>query len=145
MVRDIRHDELDALKKNAYIRAVSTFSWTIAPFFVSLATFISYTYSGNNLTPEKAFVALSLFNLLRFPLVMLPMLIASIVQAQVSMARVVKFLRRWAISVLLLEAFLVSMVYLERKVTRIMSNIFLSPAKTILTQPLFIFKMVSQK
>eukprot|EP00039_Didymoeca_costata_P001605 m.53694 g.53694 ORF g.53694 m.53694 type:complete len:1509 (-) comp10879_c0_seq1:1965-6491(-) len=94
MVRDIRHDELDALKKNAYIRAVSTFSWTIAPFFVSLATFISYTYSGNNLTPEKAFVALSLFNLLRFPLVMLPMLIASIVQAQVSMARVVKFLRR---------------------------------------------------
>ena len=44
------------------------------------------------LTPQTAFVALSLFNLLRFPLAMLPMLITSMVQAQVSVRRLTKFL-----------------------------------------------------
>jgi len=92
IVTELRKEELDQLKKVAYLRAVATFSWTIAPFFVSLATFVAYTTSGNDLTPEKAFVALSLFNLLRFPLLMLPMLINSVVQAQVSMSRVVRFL-----------------------------------------------------
>lgn len=93
LLSSIRLDELVALKNNAYLRALSTFSWTIAPFFVSLATFFTYTVvQGNNLTPEKAFVALSLFNLLRFPLVMLPMLITAVVQAQVSIKRVTSFL-----------------------------------------------------
>lgn len=91
-VSELRDTELVALKQSAILRALSMFSWTIAPFFVSLATFIAYTGSGNALTPEKAFVALSLFNLLRFPLVMLPMLISAVVQAQVSLARVTKFL-----------------------------------------------------
>lgn len=44
------------------------------------------------LTPQVAFVALALFNLLRFPLAMLPMLITSMVQAQVSVTRLTKFL-----------------------------------------------------
>ena len=92
-VTELRDDELVALKQSAILRALSMFSWTIAPFFVSLATFITYTTSGNALTPEKAFVALSLFNLLRFPLVMLPMLISAVVQAQVSVARVTKFMK----------------------------------------------------
>jgi ABC-type multidrug transport system fused ATPase/permease subunit len=92
VVTDLRRKELDQLITMGYLRAVSTFSWTVAPFFVSLATFIGYTVSGNDLTPEKAFVALSLFNLLRFPLLMLPMLINSVVQAMVSMTRVTRFL-----------------------------------------------------
>ena len=54
---------------------------------VSLATFATYSLVNlndpdNRLTPDKAFVALSLFNILRFPLAMLPMLISNLVQVQ---------------------------------------------------------------
>lgn len=84
--------ELADLKKASILRACSTFSWTIAPFLVSLATFAIYTGTGNDLTPQKAFVSLALFNLLRFPLAMLPMVITSAVQAQVSIKRLKDFL-----------------------------------------------------
>lgn len=49
---------------------------------VSLVTFAVYILSDekNVLDAEKAFVSLSLFNILRFPLSMLPMLISNIVQ-----------------------------------------------------------------
>ena len=45
------------------------------------------------LTADKAFVALSLFNILRFPLAMLPMLISNIIQASVSVKRLGNFLK----------------------------------------------------
>lgn len=49
---------------------------------VSLATFAVFVSvsKDNVLTAEKAFTSISLFNILRAPLAMLPMLIASIVQ-----------------------------------------------------------------
>ena len=47
---------------------------------VSLATFVVYVYTGNELTASKAFVALSLFNLLSFPVTMLPNIITSTIQ-----------------------------------------------------------------
>jgi len=54
----------------------------IALLQVSLTTFAVYVLSSrdNILDAEKAFVSLSLFNILRFPLTMLPMMIANIVQ-----------------------------------------------------------------
>ena len=52
---------------------------------VSLVTFATYAIVNlnsevNRLTAEKVFVALSLFNILRFPLTMLPMLISNLVE-----------------------------------------------------------------
>lgn len=47
---------------------------------VSLATFTVYVLLGNELTAAKAFVAISLFNILRFPLLMLPRVIVSFIQ-----------------------------------------------------------------
>jgi len=49
---------------------------------VSLATFAVFVSvsSDNMLTAEKAFTSIALFNILRFPLAMLPMLIAAMVQ-----------------------------------------------------------------
>jgi len=51
---------------------------------VSLTTFAVYVLSSrdNILDAEKAFVSLSLFNILRFPLSVLPMMIANIVQVR---------------------------------------------------------------
>ena len=65
---------------------------------VALATFTTYVLVNLNdpnerLTAEKAFVALSLFNILRFPVSMLPNVISNIVEASVSVRRLVKFLK----------------------------------------------------
>ena len=62
-------------------------------FQVSLTTFTVYVMSSsdNVLDAEKAFVSLSLFNILRFPLSMLPMLIGNMVQASVSLKRLQSF------------------------------------------------------
>ena len=61
---------------------------------VALATFGTFVATSDEpLTAERAFVALSLFNILRFPLSMLPFLISNIVQASVSLKRLSKFLQ----------------------------------------------------
>ncbi|CAK6969621.1 multidrug resistance-associated protein 1 [Scomber scombrus] len=93
-VSEIRESELRVLKKAAYLGAVSTFTWVCAPFLVALSTFTVYVLSDeeNVLDAEKAFVSLALFNILRFPLNMLPMVISSMVQASVSLKRLRVFL-----------------------------------------------------
>ncbi|XP_022599128.1 canalicular multispecific organic anion transporter 2 isoform X2 [Seriola dumerili] len=90
----IRQKELNVLRKTAYLGALSTMAWTSAPFLVALTTFAVYvTVDENNvLDAEKAFVSLSLFNILRFPLNMLPQVISSMVQTSVSLKRIQNFL-----------------------------------------------------
>uniref|UniRef100_H3DGG8 ATP-binding cassette, sub-family C (CFTR/MRP), member 2 n=1 Tax=Tetraodon nigroviridis TaxID=99883 RepID=H3DGG8_TETNG len=93
-VEDIREKELKVLRKFAYLTSVSTFIFTCAPALVSLVTFAVYVNVSpdNILTPGKAFTSISLFNILRFPLSMLPMLIGAMVQTAVSKKRLEKFL-----------------------------------------------------
>uniref|UniRef100_A0A8D3D6T5 Multidrug resistance-associated protein 1 n=1 Tax=Scophthalmus maximus TaxID=52904 RepID=A0A8D3D6T5_SCOMX len=93
-VSQIREIELQVLKKAAYLGAISTFTWVCAPFLVALSTFTVYVLidERNILDAQKAFVSLALFNILRFPLNMLPMVISSMVQASVSMKRLRVFL-----------------------------------------------------
>ncbi|XP_060028892.1 multidrug resistance-associated protein 1 isoform X2 [Erinaceus europaeus] len=93
-VMNIRQEELKVLKKSAYLAAVGTFTWVCTPFLVALSTFAVYvTVNKNNiLDAQKAFVSLALFNILRFPLNILPMVISSIVQASVSLKRLRVFL-----------------------------------------------------
>ncbi|XP_059143338.1 multidrug resistance-associated protein 1-like [Physella acuta] len=95
-VEEIRGKELILLKKTAYLNAFSTFCWTCAPFMVTLATFATYVQVSDShyLDANKAFVALSLFNILRFPINLLPMMVSFIVQAMVSLKRIGKFLRQ---------------------------------------------------
>ncbi|XP_055852928.1 multidrug resistance-associated protein 1 isoform X4 [Episyrphus balteatus] len=93
-VLEIRDKEIETLKSAAYLSAGTSFLWSCAPFLVSLVTFATYVLidEKNVLDPSTAFVSLSLFNILRFPLAMLPMLITNLVQTQVSVKRINKFL-----------------------------------------------------
>ncbi|XP_072313058.1 ATP-binding cassette sub-family C member 3 isoform X4 [Eucyclogobius newberryi] len=93
-VLTIRQKELNVLRKTAFLGALSTMAWTSAPFLVALTTFAVYvtTDENNVLDAERAFVSLSLFNILRFPLNMLPQVISSMVQASVSLKRIQSFL-----------------------------------------------------
>lgn len=98
LVETIREAELRLLRRAAVCRAWSRFSWTIAPFMVSVITFAVYVNlkdadgNFNQLNASKAFMSLALFNLLRFPLAMLPMLITALVQASISVRRLTDFL-----------------------------------------------------
>ncbi|XP_039477578.1 canalicular multispecific organic anion transporter 1-like isoform X2 [Oreochromis aureus] len=93
-VEDIRGEELKVMKKFAYLHSFSILTSCCIPALVSLATFAIFVSvsKDNVLTAEKAFTSISLFNILRAPLAMLPMLIASVVQTAVSKKRLEKFL-----------------------------------------------------
>uniref|UniRef100_A0A9J7X6J7 ABC-type glutathione-S-conjugate transporter n=1 Tax=Cyprinus carpio carpio TaxID=630221 RepID=A0A9J7X6J7_CYPCA len=73
-VQEIREKELKVMRKFAYLSSVSTFIFSCAPAIVSLATFAVFVSVSpdNILDAEKAFTSISLFNILRFPLAMLP-------------------------------------------------------------------------
>ncbi|XP_063974574.1 multidrug resistance-associated protein 1 isoform X3 [Diachasmimorpha longicaudata] len=89
-ILNIRNKEIKVLKEAAYLNAGTSFIWSCAPFLVSLVSFATYVYIDENnvLNSSKAFVSLSLFNILRFPLSMLPMMISNVVQASVSVKRI---------------------------------------------------------
>ncbi|KFW92975.1 Canalicular multispecific organic anion transporter 2, partial [Phalacrocorax carbo] len=93
-VLEIRKNELQVLKKSAYLNSLSTFAWISAPFLVALTTFAVYVSvdEKNILDAEKAFVSLSLFNILKFPLNMLPQVISNVAQTSVSLKRIQQFL-----------------------------------------------------
>ncbi|XP_058451160.1 multidrug resistance-associated protein 1 isoform X7 [Malaya genurostris] len=92
----IRDKEVKVLKSAAYLNAGTSFIWSCAPFLVSLVTFATYVLVDENnvLDATTAFVSLALFNILRFPLSMLPMLISNLVQTSVSVKRINKFLNQ---------------------------------------------------
>ncbi|XP_049277103.1 multidrug resistance-associated protein 1 isoform X3 [Anopheles funestus] len=92
----IRDKEVKVLKSAAYLNAGTSFIWSCAPFLVSLVTFATYVLvdEKNVLNASTAFVSLSLFNILRFPLSMLPMLISNMVQTSVSVKRINTFLNQ---------------------------------------------------
>ncbi|XP_076389766.1 multidrug-Resistance like Protein 1 isoform X2 [Megachile rotundata] len=90
----IRTKEIKVLKETAYLNSGTSFIWSFAPFLVSLVSFATYVLidENNRLDSSVAFVSLSLFNILRFPLSVLPMMIGNIIQAYVSVKRINKFM-----------------------------------------------------
>lgn len=90
----IRAKEMNILKKLAYYNSVTAFVWICTPFLVSLMSFTCFVLVNDTevLDSKKAFVALALFNILRFPMSMLPNVITQTIQDYVSVKRVNKFL-----------------------------------------------------
>ncbi|XP_046853052.1 multidrug resistance-associated protein 1-like isoform X2 [Xenia sp. Carnegie-2017] len=91
-VLNIRKLELKQLKLGKFVWSALSFTYLCAPFAVSVVTFATYILLGNTLTASKAFVSLALFNILRFPLTALPMMIMNVIQGFVSLRRIENFL-----------------------------------------------------
>lgn len=91
-ITTIRDEELLNLRKTALLSSFVQFMWMSTPLFVSIVTFMTYTLAGYDLNATTAFTALSLFNILRFPLNVLPSIITQVVQAAVSLKRLSKYL-----------------------------------------------------
>uniref|UniRef100_A0A663MAA0 ATP binding cassette subfamily C member 2 n=1 Tax=Athene cunicularia TaxID=194338 RepID=A0A663MAA0_ATHCN len=93
-VNEIRARELKDLVNFSYLQSISIFVFMCAPFLVSLASFAVYVLVDENniLDAQKAFTAISLFNVLRFPMAMLPLVLSSLVQTNVSTVRLERYL-----------------------------------------------------
>ncbi|XP_078611217.1 multidrug resistance-associated protein 1-like [Branchiostoma floridae x Branchiostoma japonicum] len=92
-IEALRRKELQYNRKKGYFASLFFLTWSCAPVLVAIMTFTVYVMADerNVLDAEKAFVALSLFNIVRAPLNMLPSLVISIVQARVSLRRLGEF------------------------------------------------------
>lgn len=85
--------ELVTLKNIGMYTAASVFLWQTAPFFVSCSTFAVFVFTQDQpLTSDIVFPALTLFNLLSFPLGVIPMVISASVEASVALQRLTRFL-----------------------------------------------------
>ena len=72
----------------------NTLSKTLVSLLFTFTQINRFLSENNILTAEKAFVSLSLFNIIRFPMNMLPMMITFLVQITVSIKRIADFLKR---------------------------------------------------
>ena len=90
----VRNDqELKTLRKIGAAQAVANFTWSTTPFLVSCSTFMVFVLTQKTpLTTDIVFPALTLFNLLTFPLAVLPMVITAVVEASVAVGRLSAFL-----------------------------------------------------
>ena len=88
----LRDHELYRLKRYFITSAISITMFSSAPLLVALATFAAYTMSGHTLDVAVALTALALFDIIRFPMFMLPQIINRIVEAGISFERVREFL-----------------------------------------------------
>ncbi|CAH8680240.1 unnamed protein product [Schistosoma haematobium] len=113
-VKSIRQSELIELLRVALGWGLCHVVWNLAPYIILLITFVTYlreflfanhnvlldNWVGNTtdiptpqlLTPERIFVSVSLFNLLRSPLLLLPWSLSSSIMAFVSIRRLGLFL-----------------------------------------------------
>ncbi|CAK0836931.1 unnamed protein product [Prorocentrum cordatum] len=88
----IREAELKQLRKYQILNIVSSAIWSTAPILTGVATFGVYTALYGDLNAATAFTALSLFNVLRFPLTMFPNMVTSAVEATIALQRITDFL-----------------------------------------------------
>lgn len=93
-IQGVRDEEMVILRQTAMFNAGTFFVWSMAPFLVTLASFATYVLVDENnvLDPGTAFVSLALFNILRMPMAMFPMMISLAMQAWVSVTRINKFM-----------------------------------------------------
>lgn len=89
----LREAELRNLWHYICGQALSIMLWGTTPLAVALATFATYVVSGHTLDVATALTSLALFDILRFPLFMLPQVINRIVEAHVSTTRIQSFLQ----------------------------------------------------
>ncbi|XKL66877.1 hypothetical protein PGB90_010297 [Kerria lacca] len=93
-ILEIREKEIQMLNRIGYLNTAVSFFWSTSPYLVSLFTFAIFTLASeqNILSANITFVSLSLFNIMKLPLSLLPRMLANLIQALVAGKRITKFL-----------------------------------------------------
>eukprot|EP00053_Salpingoeca_punica_P017179 m.164540 g.164540 ORF g.164540 m.164540 type:complete len:1433 (-) comp17138_c0_seq2:376-4674(-) len=94
VVASLRRRELKLMKKGALIKTINLMIVFVIPPIIALTLFSVYVNQEGSLISDIAFTTLSLFNTLRFPLVVLPRAIRSMAEAKTAVARLQEFLLR---------------------------------------------------
>jgi ABC-type multidrug transport system fused ATPase/permease subunit len=92
LLTEVREKELELIKAQQVLNVASTLMWQSTPVFISLVAFLTLGLTSSNFSPAGVFAALALFNVLRMPLVMLPVAVAQGAGAAVALKRVQDFL-----------------------------------------------------
>ncbi|EPB75608.1 ABC transporter, ATP-binding protein [Ancylostoma ceylanicum] len=94
VINGLREKELALIRRAALLRTLSDMFNSASPFLVALSTFATFIMLDpkNVLTPEIAFVSLTLFNQLRTPMSQVAEIITQTVQVVVSNRRLTEFL-----------------------------------------------------
>ncbi|KXJ93171.1 P-loop containing nucleoside triphosphate hydrolase protein, partial [Microdochium bolleyi] len=88
----IRNSEIRSIQVLLAIRnAINAISMSL-PIYASMLTFVTYSKTANNLAPAEVFSSLALFNGLRMPLNLLPLVIGQVTDAWQSIQRIQEFL-----------------------------------------------------
>ena len=91
-LEQFRDREIRAIQVLLSIRnAIMAISISL-PIFASMLSFITYSLTNHNLAPAEIFSSLALFNGLRMPLNMLPLIIGQVTDAWSSISRIQEFL-----------------------------------------------------
>jgi len=84
----LRSKELKYVRGLMVLRAAIMGVAMTIPVFSSILSFITYSLTGHLLEPSLIFSSLTIFNLVRMPLMFLPMVIGAFVDGQVSLNRI---------------------------------------------------------
>ncbi len=91
-INDIRKREIHMIQTLLAIRnAINAVSMSL-PIFASMLSFITYSLTDHELNPAYIFSSLALFNSLRMPLNLLPMVIGQVIDGWASVGRIQEFL-----------------------------------------------------
>ncbi|KAJ4703008.1 ABC transporter C family member 2-like [Melia azedarach] len=91
-VQSIRNNELLCFRKAQFLSAFNSFSLSSIPIIVTVTSFGTFTLLGGDLTPSRAFTSLTLFGVLRLPLILLPNLLSQVVKVHVALQRLEELL-----------------------------------------------------
>ncbi|GMF24437.1 unnamed protein product [Phytophthora lilii] len=86
-VMKFRDEELARLRTYVFARSGSNTIFSFVPSLVTVVSFSAYVLLGHTLDVGTALTSLALFNILRFPLFMLPQVLNNVVEASVSFER----------------------------------------------------------
>ncbi|KAG9149728.1 hypothetical protein Leryth_012435 [Lithospermum erythrorhizon] len=91
-VQTVRDDELTWFRKAQLLGALNNFILNSTPVVVIVVSFGMFSFLGGEMTPARAFTSISLFAVLRFPLILLPNVITQVVNSNVSLKRIEELL-----------------------------------------------------
>ncbi|KAG0075872.1 hypothetical protein BGZ92_002684, partial [Podila epicladia] len=87
-LEDLRNKELKYVRTLLISRSgIAAVNLTV-PVIAATLTFVTYSLAGNELTPAVVFSSLSLFNVMRMPLMIFPQVVSAMVDATVSVRRI---------------------------------------------------------
>ncbi|RMZ83004.1 hypothetical protein DV737_g1762, partial [Chaetothyriales sp. CBS 132003] len=91
-LKEIRSREIRAIQVLLSIRNAINAVSMVMPVFASMLAFITYSLSDHGLTPARIFSSLALFNSLRMPLNLLPLILGQATDAATSVKRIQEYL-----------------------------------------------------